>query len=246
MVPRRYRLSEEVELLPGGAAFLKDEETLLVADLHLGCEASLEYEGFSVPRLQTERVRNSLFEMMEITHPKRLVVVGDLKHNFDRNLDQEWADVTAFVESITGKVDIEVVRGNHDNYLGMILSKSGVQLNSEASVGDFRILHGHKGSVEGGPAIMGHLHPSLGLREGVGPRLKQPCFLYHPDEHILILPAMSILAGGVDVLRENADKMLSAVSTIGLGRFIPIVFAGDRALRFPDVRTMRADSAGIK
>jgi putative SbcD/Mre11-related phosphoesterase len=240
MVVRGYRVSDELELLPGGGAYLRDEGVLMVADLHLGCEASLEYEGLSVPRVQTERVRASLLEMVGATDPERLVVVGDLKHNFDRNLRQEWDDVSSFVTTLTEKTDLEVIRGNHDNFLPMILSRHGVRMVDEASLGGFRVLHGHRGSVEGGPAVLAHLHPSIGLRDSLGPRVKQPCFLYLPGERILVLPAMSILAGGVDVLGEGAGRMLTALSELGIERFLPVAFAGDRPLRFPEVGAMRS------
>jgi len=53
---RRYRISDWAELLPGGAVLLTDENVLVVADMHLGVEASLEYEGLSIPRVQTKKI----------------------------------------------------------------------------------------------------------------------------------------------------------------------------------------------
>ncbi len=244
MVARAYRISHDLELLPGGGAYVQEEGTLLVADLHLGCEASLEHEGLSVPRVQTDRVRSSLLDMVHAVRPERLVIVGDLKHNFDRNLQQEWDDVSRFVDDVSEEVALEVVRGNHDNFLGMILSRHGLSMVDEVRVGRYRVMHGHRSRIVDGPTVMAHLHPSIGLRDRVGPRVKHPCFLHHPSEDVLVLPAMSIIAGGVDVMGSEAGRMLPAQSGLGLERFVPIAFADDRPLRFPEVGAMKtAESA---
>ena len=228
-----------LELQPEGAALVLECSALVVADLHLGCEAALEYEGISIPRLQTRKLRRSLVSMVERLQPDSLVVAGDLKHNFSRNLTQEWDDVASFVRDITELVDVSVVRGNHDNYLAAIMSQSGIALSKELRVGRFRVLHGHSGAPEG-PTIMGHMHPSVGLSDSLGGRVKRPCFLHEPETHTLVLPAMSIVSPGLDVVgNPEADSLSPLVAAIGLGRFRPIVFDEDRPLVFPRLEKMR-------
>jgi len=84
-----YRIAQGVEILPGGAALLTEENVLVVADMHLGVEASLEYEGLSLPRVQTKKIADFMTKLIKAVSPSKVIVAGDLKHNFSRNLVQE-------------------------------------------------------------------------------------------------------------------------------------------------------------
>ncbi len=237
---RGFRLNDSIRLLPGGAALLPESKTLLVSDLHLGCEAALEYDGLSIPRMQTRRVREDLSGLIDNLDVSRMIIVGDLKHNFSRNLTQEWQDVSRFVSDLSSRLSIQVVKGNHDNYLGLILREHSIPLVKELEVTGIRILHGHQGSLDDRPTIIGHLHPSIVLRDSAGASVKDNCFLFNEDLQILVLPAQSILAGGVDVVRQSSsDTMSPLIAESGLDGFIPIIFTGAKALRFPEIGKMR-------
>ncbi len=237
---RGFRLNDSIRLFPGGAALLPDAKALLISDLHLGCEAALEYEGMSIPRMQTRHIRNYLSGLIDNLDVSRIIIVGDLKHNFSRNLEQEWDDVSSFVSDLSSNLSVEVVKGNHDNYLGLILREHSIPLVKELEVCGIRILHGHQGSLDDRPTIIGHLHPSIVLRDTAGASVKDNCFLYSEEQSTLVLPAQSILAGGVDVVRQSSsDTMSPLFEGIGFGGFIPIVFTGNKALRFPEIRKMR-------
>lgn len=239
MVGQGYLAANGVELHPAGAVRLIDHDALVVADLHLGCEAALEYQGLSLPRVQTKRLRKVMLGLIEELEPKTLVVAGDLKHNFSRNLTQEWDDVADFVRTIAAAAEVVVVRGNHDNYLGSILSEFGIRMRSEYQLGRFRIIHGHAGSVTG-PTIMGHVHPSMTLADDVGARIRRPCFLHHPKAEVLVLPALSIVSPGLDVVRASPPATLSpCLAPLGWRDFIPIVYCDERPLVFPPVGVVR-------
>jgi len=219
---------------------LVDDDALVIADLHLGCEAVLESEGLSIPRVQTKKIIECVDDLLAASAPRRLVIAGDLKHNFSRNLVQEWQDVAKFVDRIAASTEVSVVRGNHDNYLGMILSQHGIPLKQETGLGETQVLHGHKRSGRTTGIVMGHIHPSISLGKGIGGKVKTPCFLYHEDSDILVLPALSIVAGGTDVVRLDVRPSISPIlSDIGIGGFSPLVFTGTRVLRFPSVEKMR-------
>ncbi|HIH02223.1 TPA: metallophosphoesterase [Thermoplasmata archaeon] len=237
---RGYRLDDETELLPGGALLLRKPRTVVVADLHLGCEAALEYQGLSLPRVQTARIGEYLKEVVDAVGPDQLVIAGDLKHNFSRNLLQEWEDVSSFVHMVADLVDLVVVRGNHDNYLSMILNDLGIPLRREHRVGGTTVLHGHAASEVGGRLVFGHLHPSVTLRDDAGAGLKAPCFLVDRAAGMLILPPLSIVSPGVDViLNISADRMSPLLPPSGLRSFSPVVFSGSRPLAFPAVGPLR-------
>ena len=230
-----------MELLPGGAVLLTEENVLVVADLHLGVEAALEYQGLSIPRVQTRKIKEYLAGVIQAVSPSKVIVAGDLKHNFSRNLVQEWEDIRRFVEGLVGKVPLEVTKGNHDNYLAMILREHEVPLTSETAVSGVRIIHGHSGRLDGRMTVMGHIHPSLRLRDGMGAPYKDRCFLYSKENRVLVLPALSLVAYGVDVLgQRSADSMSPLISEVGLSGFVPLMFSKERLLRFPKLGDMRA------
>ncbi len=236
-----YRLSERLRILPGGAALITPEDVLVIADLHLGCEAALEEEGLSIPRVQTRKIQGYVSDLIDRVSPSKLVVAGDLKHNFSRNLMQEWEDVSGFVQGLSESVQVEVVKGNHDNFLGSILREFGIPLVREASVGGVRIVHGHSGVPSDQPTVMGHIHPSVGLREGIGPGVKDRCFLYSEPLDMLVLPALSLVAGGLDVvLQPDSDRSSPLLPEGGLVDFTPVTFAEGRPLRFPTVGELRS------
>ena len=237
---RGHRIWEGVELFEGGAALLTDENTLVVADMHLGCEAALEYEGLSIPRVQTRKIESYLLGIIDSIGPRKLIVVGDLKHNFSRNLAQEWQDVSRFVHSLRKNVPLEVIKGNHDNYLGAILSELGIPLRKETISCGYRILHGHVGSRADYPTIIGHVHPSIRIRDSVGASLKDHCFLYNQETKMLILPALSIVAPGMDVLGNvSSDRASPLLPENGLADFVPVLFSKEKAMRFPTVGALR-------
>lgn len=244
-VSKGYRLSDRLRILPGGAALITPEDVLVVADLHLGCEAVLEEDGLSIPRVQTAKLRLYIDQLIDGVCPSKLVVAGDLKHNFSRNLAQEWNDVVGFIQGLEGRVSLEVVKGNHDNYLASILREHRVPFVREEDVGGVRIVHGHEGLRDGRPTVMGHIHPSIAVRDSSGAGVKESCFLYSDGEGVLVLPALSIVASGVDVLRERQMAHMSPLLSDALFADLrPVVFSGTKPLRFPRIGDVR-NSEGV-
>ena len=87
-----------VFLHSSGAWYMPDSGVAAVADLHIGFEAALSESGASMPRAQKHVLLERMKYVLEELKPRKLVVVGDLKHNFDRNLSQEWDEVEEIVE----------------------------------------------------------------------------------------------------------------------------------------------------
>lgn len=107
--------------------------------------------------------------------------------------------------------------------------------------GDFRIVHGHAGSPTDKNTIMGHIHPSVRLKDDVGASLKSPCFLFEADRILLVLPALSIISPGTDVVSQiSADGISPLLSDRGLSSFKPVLFSGEKKLEFPSVGELRA------
>ncbi|MDI9645180.1 MAG: metallophosphoesterase [Archaeoglobales archaeon] len=186
-----------MKLTPEKACIVKD--TAILADLHLGIENFLQEKGIAIPRIQIKEVKSGIKNIIEKYNVNRLIIAGDLKHEFSRNMPYEWEDVKELVEFILDLgIKLEIVRGNHDNYLASILSAYDVKLKDFVVVGDFYITHGHK-ELEFDKMIIGHEHPCIKIRVR-GANYSFPSYLL-ADNKILVLPAFSPLVPGSDVMQ---------------------------------------------
>ncbi len=196
---------DEIKVRPGVYAsrdyglYLEEERTLVVADLHLGFEGALRRQGVSLPRFQKRHMTERLGTLLERYAPDVLVVDGDFKHEFSRNLKEEWHDVLDVLDFLEGKAELVMVRGNHDNFLKTILSRKGLELQQCHQAGPFTIAHGHEIVDVDGPLVLGHEHPSMRLRDKIGAAVSLPCFV--ATDRTIVLPAFSPLAYGSDILR---------------------------------------------
>lgn len=179
----------------------------IISDLHLGIENVLLDRGIHVPRMQIDEIIENTRKIVERYNINKLIIAGDLKHEFSRNLPYEWDDVRRFLDEVN--VEIEVVRGNHDNYLGIILSKYGIPLVDEVVVENWKIVHGHQ-DCKSNMIIMGHEHPVIKIRFEGG-FYSFPCFLRisGEDKVTIVMPSFSPLLSGSNIL--NLDSFLSPI-----------------------------------
>ncbi len=167
-------------------------------------------EGVSIPRYQKEEMLSLLSRILQRYRPQQIVINGDLKHEFSRNLGQEWDEVNEILDYLSSSAEITVVRGNHDNYLKTILAKKGIELFDAYEVEGVLFVHGHKivsSHAKIRLKVIGHEHPSVLLRDEMGAQIKLPCYIYHRKESILVLPAFSPLASGTNIVSEWVEYL---------------------------------------
>jgi putative SbcD/Mre11-related phosphoesterase len=185
--------------------WLKDEKTLVAADLHLGMEGVAAAEGAYFPKRQKPVIHKRLEAMLRRYRPELFVIAGDFKHNFGPNLVQEWNEVEFIYDFLSSRTEVALVRGNHDNYLKSIIADA--PLPEYLKVGEVLVSHGHRNSSElakwTGPRLIAHEHPSLKLQDTVGARVVAPAFLIDDATRTVVLPALSPLAAGSDVLMNG-------------------------------------------
>lgn len=192
----------------GGPALSKNGAVIvgsagIIADLHLGIEGALEERGVAIPSMQVDELIENALTLVEDHGLDELIVAGDLKHEFSRNIPGEWRDVRKFIDSLKDRVRLRVVKGNHDNYLAAILSKYGVEFSDSVTVGEYTVIHGHR-NCGNEKIIMGHEHPSIRIRhEGAVYTFR--CFLHARNERkeVWVLPAFSPFFPGSNVLEQN-------------------------------------------
>lgn len=153
--------------------FEADLRTLVVADLHLGFEEELRGKGIRVP-LQSRRIVDELCSLALETGARRLVVVGDFKHNVTGPSTLETELIPKQLRRMREVFDdIIIIPGNHDGRLedvvkgfatiaparGLVFEEEGVGLT-----------HGHvkpdKSLLKSKVLVTGHLHPVLRIGSG--------------------------------------------------------------------------------
>mgnify|MGYP001072358172 FL=1 len=153
------------------------EKVLVVADLHIGWEASLAQKGIHVPS-QTSKLLEKMTQLIKATHPSSIIFLGDVKHTVRKVELEEWRDVPNFFEKISGMVqDIQVVSGNHDGNLEA-LTTPNVKIHSSSGTTLWKkiaLLHGHawpKADLLGCETmVMAHLHPVVTFTDELGFRM---------------------------------------------------------------------------
>ena len=171
------KIADGIEALKEGALWLNDDALLAVADLHLGYEGVLQREGVAIPRRQKTAMLQTLGRLIESRSPDVVLVNGDFKHNFSRNLDEERLEVKEVLTFLCDRSKLVIVRGNHDNYLPAILRDMGIELRQSYRAGGYVFAHGHLEIKTKLPIIIGHEHPALKLRDSVGAMLSIPAFV---------------------------------------------------------------------
>lgn len=136
------RPAKGIEISSLHAALLEDE-VLVVSDLHLGLEGALHMAGVAVPKFQRSVIVPRLEGLLKHYSPARLVVNGDFKHNFSRNLEQEWREALQLLRLLGERAPLTLVKGNHDNYLEVMARQVGVAVERRVVLERFLLQHGH-------------------------------------------------------------------------------------------------------
>ncbi|WP_418282192.1 metallophosphoesterase [Halorubrum sp. DTA98] len=184
---------------PAAVADLGDERALLVADVHAGIEIGLRYErGVDLDPRDGER-RDRIHRLLGETDADRLVVLGDLAHRIAAPEGDERAELTALIESVTERVPMTLVEGNHDAGVAEafaddldVVGPAGGILGGASADGDgdesggVGIVHGHTWPapevVAADVVCLGHEHPQVRLSDAVGGSRVERAWLRGPAD----------------------------------------------------------------
>lgn len=226
------RILPDIEIVDLAIYF---DSTLVIADVHIGYEEALNKQGILVPRLQFKEMvkrMEAIFMELKDKNIERIIVNGDLKHEFGTISEQEWRNTLKFLDMLAKHCnEIILVKGNHDTILGPIAKKRNVEVvdhyiiepitnksNNEKNPlkklkksSKTLITHGDKVPKEAlkdiDTIIIGHQHPAVSLKEG--PRVEQfKCFLKgkYKGKDLIVQPSFNTIIEGTNLLR---DKILS-------------------------------------
>lgn len=113
-----------------------------------------------IPRINTESIRDALNDILCRYEPERVVLLGDIKHDFKRAGFEEKREVRRIIGLLAEAAETVVIKGNHDNYIQNIIGDMGILAVDNIDIMGYRLEHGH---VDSGvrPVIIGHEHPSV-------------------------------------------------------------------------------------
>ncbi|MFP4524350.1 MAG: metallophosphoesterase [Candidatus Woesearchaeota archaeon] len=191
-----------------GPALLLNNKVLILSDLHLGAEAAIVGNGVLLPRTQKDDTFQLIDDILERCAPDKIILNGDIKHEFGTIQDEEWRDVLQLLDKLNQKADLDVIKGNHDTILLPILRKRGLKAKDSINIDGNLIIHGDREPAkeeldQATRIIIGHEHPSLLLDDGIRQE-RYKAFLTgtYKDRELIITPSMYPLVEGSDVIKE--------------------------------------------
>lgn len=231
---------KSIELIPNlkidarGAAILKKERVGIVSDLHIGMEEySLTFAG-----IQTKHILSNFSSLIEEYNLKKIILNGDIKHGFGKDIRQEWSEIKKIIEELEKRVDVVILKGNHDFYIQNIVK--GREVLEEYRILNYIITHGHKYIEKNKDEVLiiGNEHPALVIKDEVEAYVRINVFLFFRNENILVLPASNPLTKGTNILQE--ERFLSPnLKNIDSGEGEVYAINEDELLYFGKLRLLK-------
>ncbi len=213
------------KFLTDRALFIPKARALVIADLHLGIEYGLRKSGITIPS-QTENLLGRLKKLIAETRAKKLIILGDIKDEYRGLSWQEMREAPEFFAELAKKVELHLVKGNHDGRIEYVIPENKkIKIYEPAGfrLGNFAFTHGHawisEEMLKAKFLLMGNLHPAVEFFSGRA-RLVEHIWLRCPInkkvfekkfktktnlETAIILPAFNLLAGGASVNRKGFE-----------------------------------------
>ncbi|MEM0075305.1 MAG: metallophosphoesterase [Conexivisphaerales archaeon] len=228
---------------PWPVVYLEQDKAIVAADIHLGLEDKLEHEGISLPRTFLPQIIQSIVQPARVMGASKIILLGDVKHEFGKPEEAEWFSVKKLIKEAFKVVDrIEVVKGNHDNYIASILGEMNIPLHSYSlDISNYTLAHGHLYTM-GKKMIIGHEHPAVSIKDDFGLKHRYKAFLHAKIEgnDIYILPSVSPITVGTDMNETNSSEFLSPIlNGRDISNAIPyLIEPGSAVKRFPSLRSL--------
>ncbi len=209
---------------------------LVIADLHIGFEEEFKRRGVILP-VQTDRLLSELVSIIIENQPDELIILGDMKHQVPGISKTELLEIPRFLKELSSLIQITIIPGNHDGGLRelvvgiphiRIANSRGILLNDEdPKIG---LMHGHTWPAPqllgAEIIILGHTHPVIELRDGLGYRYLEPVWVKIPLDRellaeifpsninseeinlrsVIVIPAFNKLLSGNSINKPDTDR----------------------------------------
>lgn len=213
------KLTKNIEIID--LALLINKETLVLADIHIGYEEALNKQGLLVPRFQFKETEKRIKNILEKTKPRKIIINGDLKHEFGTISETEWRHTLKILDLFKDK-EIILIKGNHDTILGPIANKKNLTIKDYYKINNMFICHGDKilDNINFSTSkiiIIAHEHPAI----VIGTKTRKEtykCFLkgHYKNKTLIVQPSLNLVTEGTNILKE---KLLSPFLHQNLNNF---------------------------
>jgi putative SbcD/Mre11-related phosphoesterase len=194
---------------------LKVKEYLVVSDVHIGITKDIYDRGIIMPR-QSESLAKKLNKLKKLTHARKLIILGDIKHKVHGFSIREKHELERFF-SLLNFEEIMIVKGNHDGDIErMIPEDKKIKVKKSFILDDIIFTHGHR-NVETikGTIVIGHNQPHVRFKDMVGAIYTEPVWVKGnlsgklSGKKLVIMPAFNELCGATVV---NKDELLGPIA----------------------------------
>ncbi|MAH01719.1 phosphoesterase [Candidatus Woesearchaeota archaeon] len=219
-------------------------KTLIFTDFHIGYEESLNKQGLMVPRFQFDEIMKRLekiFSRLKGKKIDKIIVNGDLKHEFSTISDQEWRHTLKLLDFFEKHCnEIILIKGNHDTILGPIAKKRNIRVMDHFIINNILIIHGDvipsKTLLKGVKTIIiGHEHPAVSVREGPRAELFKAFLVGKWKKYNLVVqPSFNLVTEGTDVLKE--EVLIPFLK--GNLRNLNAIIVGDKLYNFGKIKDL--------
>ncbi|WP_428330462.1 ligase-associated DNA damage response endonuclease PdeM [Mucilaginibacter sp.] len=202
-------LGQDLLLLPQKAIYWKQEKALIAADVHLGKVGHFRKAGIAIPRDMEQNDLAVLSDLIYQHQPEKIIFLGDFFHS-DMNTDWDWFILW---RSQFPKLEIILIRGNHDIIADRHYLKLNIQLHHELLVGPFLMLHHPQTDADlqqaAGYVFCGHIHPGVRLVGKGRQQITLPCFAFAAKQ--VVLPSFGKFTGKVAIRSNKTDRIFAVL-----------------------------------
>ena len=214
------------------ALFIKKEKTMIITDLHIGIEKHLNKLGINAYS-QIKFMKDQIIFLCKKYNPNKIFLLGDIKHNIPTSTYFEKKDVKDFLINLLSYSEIHIIPGNHDGNINKISPSDVIIHSSDGYIfKDIGLIHGHRWPKKDlmfcKYLIIGHTHPTIMLKDRLGYKKFESCWLKgeilkklllkkYPNSNnikFITIPAFNPLCGGIPL---NVDGFIGP-----LGKLIDI------------------------
>jgi DNA ligase-associated metallophosphoesterase len=213
MIPnaRAFNLRHQrLWLLAQKAIYWQKRNILLIADLHLGKSGHFRKSGIAVPEEVAQSNLNKLDDILELTSPEQLIILGDLFHS---KINNEWKQFIEWRKK-HAQLEVSLVVGNHDILDGESYHKGLINVFKKLSINPFLFVHDIENISNQDNSkyvLSGHIHPAVQLKGRGRQAMKLPCFYFRKEYGVL--PAFGSFTGTHVIEPTTEDQVFMIVDS---------------------------------
>jgi len=206
--------NQTFDLFADRAAYWREASSLIIADPHFGKAAAYRAAGVPVPEATTAANLERLSRLLQATAAGRLIILGDFLHARAGRIDATMNAIAQWREKYA-RIEIVLVRGNHDQHAGDPPREWNITCADEPLVeANLAFRHApvdvqcESNVVQTPFSLAGHIHPCAVLRDLDGSSLRVAWI--HVSHNQMILPAFGAFTGMHPIERGEGDRIFAA------------------------------------